>query len=63
MERLGNVINQAVLEGLLNFSKALEGEIQVIMECMNMFFAVSGQNISLKKSSIAFSAGVDEEGA
>ena len=82
MERLGNVINQAISEGrwkpiklsrsglplshmffaddLLLFIEASKDQINVIMDCMNTFCAASGKKISLLKSSIAFSSGVDE---
>ena len=37
--------------------------IIIVMECLNLFCAMSGQRISLQKSNIAFSKGVHKEEA
>ena len=82
MERLGQFINQAVVEGLrkpiklshygpplshlfliddlLLFAKASKEQIKIIVNCLNNLCATSGQKISLHKSTIAFSSGVDK---
>ena len=46
-------------DDLLLFAEASEEQIKIIMNCLNNFCAASGQKISLHKSTIAFSSGVD----
>ena len=48
---------------LILFVEALVEHIRIVMECSNLFCAMSGQRISLQKSNIAFSKGVDKEEA
>ena len=47
-------------DDLLFFAEASENQIQIIMECLNLFCSMSGQKVSLKKSSIFFSKGVEK---
>ena len=48
-------------DDLLLFAKAIEEHIKIILDCFDSFCTISGQKVSLNKSSIAFSTDVDAE--
>ena len=50
-------------DDLLLFAEATEDQIITIMDCLNLFCSASGQKISLQKSNIFFSRGVEERTA
>ena len=47
-------------DDLLPFAEASTSQMEIIMECLNMFCLFSGKKISTQKSNIAFSSGVDK---
>ena len=48
-------------DDLLLFVEASENQINAIMECLEKFYIIYGQKVSLQKPSIAFSRNVKED--
>ena len=61
LSRRGPPLSHSFLaDDLLLFAEASTSQMEIIMECLNMFCLSPGQNISTQKSNIAFSLGVEE---